>query len=733
MRKRLLFGSGVALLAILVALVVWQGSFTFGSFAPSSLQQTFLFWVLSTLIFILTVTLGFILFRTGVKLYIERQANRPGSHIKSKLIAGAIALSVLPVFFLVLWSVSVLNRNLESWFSRPARNMNTDLVQVANGLNRQVKEKLIAQAHWLASLPAAESADFYENFCKANQIQRAEIENPKGVKRVLCSVQTASAPHLMTVRVETDQGSLTISAPMPLDLAAKQREINAYAAEYNRLAVDRKAFRSMYLLLLSLITLFILFFATWIARYMAGQIGTPITALLKGAEQIRKGNLGYRVHVGAIDEMATLVKAFNEMTEALETNSRELESRRRFTEAILESIPTGVISLSSDGRIQRVNRALSGIFPEEQVARASRLSDLFSRDDTAEIRYLMNRARRTGVGGMQLEYKAERRVLHLALTVAALDEQRSSGFVLVVEDTSELLRAQKAAAWHEVARRVAHEIKNPLTPIALCAERIARQLERSGPTADTQRILRECSATITREVESVRTLVDEFSQFSRFPAAHPVPCGLNEVVDNALAVFNGRLAGINVHRELSSDLPLVKVDPEHFKRAVINLVDNAAEAMQDSLVKELYIATRATDADSVELVVADTGCGVSREDKEKLFLPYFSTKGRGTGLGLAIVNRILADHEGTIRVEDNRPAGARFIVDIPTLLVSEEDPTAEPEFKMAEVSASAQAAAVTSSAETELPRGSVVRVVESAQAAAASASPEPVLERDSRS
>jgi len=685
MRKPILFGSGVVLLAVLVTLVVWQGSFTFGSFAPSSLQQTFLFWALSTLIFILTITLGFILFRTGLKLYIERQSNRPGSHIKFKLIAGAVALSVLPVTFLVLWSVSVLNRNLESWFSRPGRNMNTGLIQVANQLNQEVRDKLTAQAHWLASEPAAQSADFYERFCQTNQIARAEIESPKGVRRVICSVQTARTADLVTVHVNIGDGVLTLSAVMPLDLAAKQHEINSYVSEYNRLAVDRKAFRSEYLLLLTLITLFILFFATWIARYMAGQISTPITALLKGAEQIRKGNLGYRVHVGAIDEMATLVKAFNEMTEALETNSRELEARRRFTEAILESIPTGVISLSSDGRIQRVNRALLGIFPEDQVARAARLSDLFSREDTAEIRYLMNRARRTGAAGMQLEYKAERRVLHLALTVAALDEQRSSGFVLVLEDTSELLRAQKAAAWHEVARRVAHEIKNPLTPIALCADRIARQLERAGPAAETRRILLECSATIAREVESVRTLVDEFSQFSRFPAAQPVPCELNQVVENALAVFNGRLAGISVHRDLASSLPLVKVDPEHFKRAVINLVDNAAEAMQDSLLKELFIVTRATDADSVELIVADTGCGVSRDDKEKLFLPYFSTKGRGTGLGLAIVNRILADHEATIRVEDNQPVGARFIVELPTPLASDQD-AIEGELRAAELS-----------------------------------------------
>jgi nitrogen fixation/metabolism regulation signal transduction histidine kinase len=253
--------------------------------------------------------------------------------------------------------------------------------------------------------------------------------------------------------------------------------------------------------------------------------------------------------------------------------------------------------------------------------------------------------------------------------------------VLVLEDTSELLRAQKAAAWHEVARRVAHEIKNPLTPIALCADRIGRQLERAEQTADTRRILKECSATIAREVESVRTLVDEFSQFTRFPAAQPVPSDLNEVVGNALSVFGGRLDGILLEKDLADGLAAVNIDREQFKRVVVNLVDNAAEAMQDSLVKRLYIATRSTEADSVELIVADTGCGVSREDKEKLFLPYFSTKGRGTGLGLAIVNRILADHDATIRIEDNTPEGARFIVDLPIIA------PADAEAKAAEVAA----------------------------------------------
>jgi len=669
MRKRLWFGSGAVLFVVLVTLLVWQGSFNFGAFGPSTARETYLFWALSTVMFILTVSLGFMLFRTGIKLYIERQVNRPGSHIKLKLIGGALALSFLPVLFLVIFSVGVLNRNLETWFSRPARNMNMNLIQVVTALDHEMEEKLRAQAQWLASLPQ-ESADVYQTFCASNQIEHAEVVGHDGTVRVLCSLPQLHEGELYPATAQTGIGEIRLKARMPVNLAAKQAEIKGWIAEYNDLVVQKKAVRRQYWLLLSSIALFILFFAMWLARYMATQISTPLTALANAAEQVRRGNLSYRVKVEAIDEMATLVKAFNEMTEALETSSRELEARRRFTEAILESIPTGVISLTADGGIQRINRALMRIFPEEQLTKASNLQDLFSREDTAEIRYLMNRARRTGVAAMQMEYKAEHQVLQLSMTVAAVDQRRSSGFVLVVEDTSELLRAQKTAAWHEVARRVAHEIKNPLTPIALCADRIGRQLDRAR-SAGTDRILRECATTIAREVESVRQLVDEFSQFTRFPAAKPVLADLNEAVENALAVFAGRLDGVAIEKDLMSDLPQVNIDREQFKRVLVNLVDNAAEAMQESLVKRLLISTQLTEADSVELIVADTGGGVTREDKEKLFLPYFSTKGRGTGLGLAIVARILIDHEASIRVEDNLPSGARFIIDLPL-------PTREP-------------------------------------------------------
>jgi nitrogen fixation/metabolism regulation signal transduction histidine kinase len=268
--------------------------------------------------------------------------------------------------------------------------------------------------------------------------------------------------------------------------------------------------------------------------------------------------------------------------------------------------------------------------------------------------------------------------MNLAITVSALpgepppgSEDASSGwFVVVLEDMSDLLQAQKSAAWGEVAQRVAHEIKNPLTPIALSAERIRLWLERQrGVREDSPefgRVIEESCALIHDEVENLKRLVDEFSQFARFPQARPAPANLNQIVEGVLGVFNGRLDGIRISTQLAPDLPPVLVDADQFRRVVVNLMDNAAEAMESSLVKEMVITTRTDPQRSVvETEISDTGSGVSPEDREKLFLPYYSTKERGTGLGLAIVSRIVAEHHGAIRVEENQPLGTRFVVELP--------------------------------------------------------------------
>lgn len=676
MSRKLLIGLGVLLLTVLVGLLVWQGSFSFGDLTPASPEQVTIFWAVSTVVFLLTVLTAFLLLRSFVKIYLERTQNREGSRLRTKLLAAALGITILPVFFFAVFSVYVLNRNLDKWFSRPAVNANTTLVGMAMAFERSAEVAARAQAELLASRPEViafvggdESAQgLVQRFCETRGIAEAQLEDKEGDRHSLCSTdRTSTRFPLAQARLPNQLGSIWVRGHLTADAEREHQKLVDSIAEYDRLKVSRRELWQFYLLLLALICLFILFLSTWAVLLLARQISAPIVDLLKGAQEVGQGNLAYRVETKAADELATLVHAFNNMTQGLEANDRELERRRRFTEAILENIPTGVVSLTAEGRVLRVNRAMRRIFPEINVEQTPRLEELLPREEAAELRYMMKRARRTGLATRQFDFVREGQHFHLGVTVSTVEENPGSTFVLVVEDTSELLRAQKQAAWHEVARRVAHEIKNPLTPIALSAERIVRQLDRLEVPAENARILRECSQLIGREVESVRSLVDEFSQFARFPAAQMAPLSLNEVVHNAMQVFAGRLEGIEVRVALDEALPLVNGDAEQLKRVVVNLVDNAAEAMQDSLVKRLYVGTQDLGNETIELIVSDSGSGVSAEDRERLFLPYFSTKGRGTGLGLAIVNHILSEHRAQIRVEDNQPAGARFIVEIPAL------------------------------------------------------------------
>lgn len=674
-RQRLRFGVGLTLLSILMALVIWQGSFTVGDYGPATTEQTYVFWGLSTLIFLLTVLLGFMLFRDAVKLYYARRAGVEGSRIRTKILVGALSLTLMPTIFLVLWSVEVLNRNLDKWFSRPAERIKLNLSEIAGAMEAQTGKQAAALAHWVADsgelrdflstgqMPSA----FFASVCEQTRAEDVHLERPDGGQITVCEAGKLGegGKEVTATAAAPGGGKVVVRLRMPLNLESRGREINEQIRDYDRLASSRRETRLFYLQLLFLITLFVLFIAMWVALFLARQISAPVTALLEAARAVRGGNLAYRVRVSATDELASLVRAFNEMTQDLEANRDELERRRRFIEAVLESIPTGVISLGHDGTVLLVNGALHRIFPERLIQPGVKLTELIPGERAGEFSRLLKRARRTGSADRQFELQYGEGVRHLALTVAALEASVTSGYVLVIEDTSELLRAQKAAAWHEVARRIAHELKNPLTPIALSSERILRQLDKTQAGPDVRRIITECCATIGREVESVKSLVDEFSQFARFPTARPVPTNLNTVVEEGLAVFEGRLDGVTIRRRLSAGLPPVALDREQFKRVIVNLVDNAAEAMAESPLRDLYVETQAVSPETVELVIADTGCGISTEDKEKMFLPYFSTKKRGTGLGLAIVSHIVSEHQANIRVEDNTPMGARFIIELP--------------------------------------------------------------------
>src|SRR3984885_619125 len=507
MHKRLLHVLGAILLIASVTLVVWQGSFSVGSFAPGDPEQTFVFYGISILIVLLMVTLGFMLARLIIKLWIERSHDRPGSRISTKLVVGALALSMMPVFFMVLFNVYVLNRTMQKWFTLPEQHELVDLNTISSALERQTRDKATAEAELLAALPetksllANPSADhsWLAVFCRERGIMAARIGTAGAGAVNFGEFPGPKSPPTIVV----SQGPVLVAVALPVDVVQQRLAIQEYHRAFDRLSTERRATQSISLLLLILIALFVLFAASWLAFYLARQISGPISALLRAVEEVSKGNLGDRVKVTAVDELSQLVSGFNRMTGDLEANRTEIESRRRFTEAILESIPTGVISVDATGAIQLVNKALAEIFPDSHPRKAVRLEDLFVREDAAEIRYLMNRARRTAHATQQLEVKGTRQTLHLAVTVSAIEGRRGAGFVVVIEDTSDLLRAQKIAAWSEVARRVAHEIRNPLTPITLSAERIVRQINRQGAASAVDKVVRECAEIILDEKASV--------------------------------------------------------------------------------------------------------------------------------------------------------------------------------------------------------------------------------------
>jgi two-component system nitrogen regulation sensor histidine kinase NtrY len=707
----------------LLAILVSQTAFDLTLLRPGNNQQIVVFYALSLLISLLFVALTFVLARNLLKLFAERRLGVLGSKFRTRMVVGALLLSFVPVMVMYWFAYGLMNRSIDKWFSTPVEEVRADTHAMASLLADYAAKNARAEAMSIATAAetqrsfsghgfSAVESEFQNHevtlqggFAIALQDGNAEasFNAPAPWLQLKSSVPLAEAEAsnpapftwekteytLGTARVGTD-GLILVAIPLPGEFSQTVRHVEDSQQRYFELARERRLVRRTYMGLLLLLTMMVLFVTTWLALFLSKLVTRPLAALAEATQEISRGRLDYRIDVSAADEIGDLVRSFNRMAEELETSRRqieassrdvrsanaELDQRRRQMETILESIPTGVLSLDASRSVTHANQALLRIFhPEgfadaEQLLRAARLADVFPPEVLQDLEPLLRRADRMGMTTSQMEIPLQRTSLNVAVTVATLHHQEErSGYVIVFEDLSDLLKAQKQAAWREVARRVAHEIKNPLTPIALSAERIQRHLERTtSPDKASLEIVRSCADTIAGAVETVRRLVDEFASLARFPASKPQPADINEVVEGSLSMFNGRLDGIGLHKSLAPDLPKVMADAEAIKRALANLVDNAAEALQDSLVREIYISTSLVGSrDAVEITVADTGHGVTSELKEKLFLPYFSTRKRGTGLGLAIVSRVIEEHHGSIRVEENKPVGARFIVELPVV------------------------------------------------------------------
>jgi hypothetical protein len=706
---------------LLTAILVAQGSFNLKFISPDSNQELLFFFGLTALIFSAFVALSVVLARNLLKLYAERRAGVAGSKFRTRLVVVSLLLSFLPVIAMFWFSYGLMNRSIDKWFSQPVEEVRADTAAMSSLLYDYAGQNATSEAQSITESEEFQSALTAGNISEANEELREHIPTLQGgFVVVLANGDAATSlntpaqwsamknafpvqpalrgehPHFEWGQIDYvvaatpfPHGAVLVAMPLPQKFAETARQIQESQQRYIELAAKRKLFRRTYIGFLLLLTVLVLFASTWLALLLSKLVNRPVAALAAGTEAISKGQLDYRVDIRATDELGELVQSFNSMAEQLESSRRQieassrdvgaanaaLEGRRRYIETVLESIPTGVISIDAARRVTLANAAFSRMFYLERVQYVSPASlvnlplrEVVPAEVLADLEPLLRRADRMGITAATMELALPRAKLNVAVTVSTLSHTAEGlGYVLVFEDLSDLLRAQKQAAWREVARRVAHEIKNPLTPIALSAERIHRHLSRgTAPDAASLEVIRSCAETIGKAAETVRALVDEFSVLARFPASRPQPASLNDLVENTLVMFNGRLEGIRVRTELAQDLPAVMADPEAIKRALANLVDNAAEAMQDAIVKEITISTSlVASRDAIELSVSDTGAGVSRDVKERLFLPYFSTKQRGTGLGLAIVSRIVEDHHGSIRIEENKPVGSRFVIELP--------------------------------------------------------------------
>ena len=477
--------------------------------------------------------------------------------------------------------------------------------------------------------------------------------------------------------------------------------VSSSERDYQELVKKQRRVRLLGLSTLGLMTLILLFVSSWVAIYLARGIATPIKALAEASNEIARGNLAHRVTTIADDELALLAHSFNQMTTQLEENRRHIEAgaaelrdknlalreRRNYIETVLQSLSTGVVSVDENDRVTTLNAAAARMLGlTDRVEATPPLNSLIGSEDWIFVDRLLRRARRIGHATEQTQLESGAAngggPLPVSMTATAMRDSKGPkpGVVLVIEDLSELLTAQRAAAWSEVARRMAHEIKNPLTPIQLSAERIAKSYARahangngSNGTSDERvderkvaAVIAECTETIGREVAGLKAMVDEFSRFARLPATRLEPANLNEVVNQAVGLYTERLDDTRIVVKLDRDLPQTMLDVEQIKRVFVNLIDNALDAISAGDEKLITITTsRDVEAALVRAEVADTGQGIAPSDFRRLFEPYFSRRDSGTGLGLAIVQRIILEHGGRIRAEKNFPRGAKFVVELP--------------------------------------------------------------------
>ncbi len=705
-------------------------------FKPDFLARVFLYgFTLVNLTMLLVLV--FVLGRNLIKLFIERRRSVRGATFKTKLVVIFIGFALLPSALIMIVGSNLISTAVERWFSHPVEAVLVgaqDLVEryyhekqesatfYARRLSREIGEGELLAANYLSMLGRSMEArlTLYQldmiTVLSKNQALWTSARpglpqyNPDSTIRLAETalrgeetlhqdslgdgtlVQYASP--IFRKGSREIEGAVVASYFIPRTLAATLEDVNQQANVYQQAEAQKEPIQDLYLSYFVMVSLLLLLASTWIGLYLAKRITGPVGELVEATERVMAGDLDHPVTGPAVDELSQLMESFNKMTAKLkasqdrleasrsdlETKNRELDRRRRYMETVLENIATGVVSFDRDGFVTRMNQSAVALLDLDPGFTGRHYRDVFRGEALAPFRQLLD-----AMGGAdgrpaleeELDLALGDRELHVSVyvtTISGAEAKEPSGLLMVLDDLTQLLRAQKVAAWREVARRLAHEIKNPLTPIQLSAQRIRKHFR--SRSEELSRVVEEGTGTIIEEVDSLKNLVDEFSQFARMPSVLAAPHDLNPLVNGTLDLYDGLFSGLTLTRLLAPDIPRVMVDPELIRRVFINIIDNAIEANGG---KGQVVVSTSFDRDlqMARVDVADDGPGIAPADRDKLFMPYYSTKLRGSGLGLAIVKRVVAEHRGRIRIEENQPRGARFIMELPLESAPERDPVGQ--------------------------------------------------------
>jgi len=660
---------------------------------------------------ILILLLIFLVIRNLVKLIFERRRRVLGAKLRTKLVVAFASLSLVPTILLFLVAVGFITNSVEHWFKAPVEQSLQGALEVAQAYYRDFanhtvssaqqvgrhlsKQGIFKEAKGIVSLKEhleTKRQEYHLStlgiFLKGEKdsirveetaLKTIFLHPPKDLleagfsgKEVSRNLSvgegeliTGISPIFNPSQGGEVVGVVAASIFIPKSLTVKMHEISQAFVEYKQLKILKKPIKSSYMMALLMVTLLILFSATWFGFYLAKELTVPIKELAEATHRIATGDLNFRIQMKAKDEIGTLVQSFNQMTEDLQVSRSELEQRRKYMEIVLKNVAAGVISIDEKGTVTTINTSAEQILEVKgEAVLEKKFSEVLPKEYIEQIEELLDELKSSQRDSIekQLTVHLRGKSLSLLINLTTLKEEgKFLGVVAVFDDLTQLIKAQRMSAWREVARRIAHEIKNPLTPIQLSAQRLRKRylerLQEDGGVFD------ECTRTIVKQVEGLKGMVNEFSNFARMPASQPTPNHLNEIIRETLALFQG------AHKEvrfefIPRDLPVFNIDRDQMKRVMINLIKNSIAAIEKD--GEIKIQTSYDPKlQTVCLEVSDNGCGITDEDKGKLFEPYYSTKKSGTGLGLTIVNAIVADHNGYIRVRDNEPKGTTFLIELP--------------------------------------------------------------------